>query len=127
MYNIYVLINPIDNSPFYVGCTKKKLKVRLCEHIGTPGYDTGFLKEKEELIKKIFKNKLYPIIKLLRVVSFDKIDHYESFYYRKFLRAGNKMLQAGNRMCYQIQQTKSIHSRMDMKNFLNESENFFIQ
>lgn len=34
MIKIYVLINPVNNQPFYVGSTKRELIERLNQHMG---------------------------------------------------------------------------------------------
>lgn len=34
---VYCLINPINDSPFYVGATQSELKHRLSSHIGDRG------------------------------------------------------------------------------------------
>lgn len=56
--NIYSLINPIDNSVFYIGKTVGSLEQRLSSHI----QDKEGNKKKREIILSIIKEGLNPII-----------------------------------------------------------------
>jgi hypothetical protein len=59
-YKVYAMINPIDNSMFYIGCTKQPMYVRINQHYTEVGYG-----DKDRMIEKLALNGMVPIIDVL--------------------------------------------------------------
>lgn len=60
MGTIYFLINPLDESIFYIGITKLRLGYRLSQHLTEAR--RGNRHPKCDIIRNILRNKLRPII-----------------------------------------------------------------
>ncbi len=68
VHKIYSLINPINNSVFYVGCTGKTLKERLAFHLSAARSEPGSYK-KRAYINSIINSGYIPVIKILQEVE----------------------------------------------------------
>lgn len=74
---IYALINPVDNSIFYIGATRTKLVERLklhcCFNNAIP--KTGIYRDRTNLISEIKLRGLLPDIFLLHECEFEDRSH----------------------------------------------------
>lgn len=103
-YKIYCLIDPRSQKVFYVGATKLSLSHRLSGHVSDSNLLRGgsTFNRRCDFIQEILKEGGRPVIKLLKTVLLDSVDHYESFYYRKFTRLGNDLLQCADKFNYSV-------------------------
>jgi hypothetical protein len=102
VYKIYVLIDPRNGQPFYIGATVCSLQKRLSAHISTnpkTKYLGNSLKKYNRL-RNIKTAGRDPIIKLLKECSLGSVNYYESFYYRKYIRMGHTLFQHKNQFNY---------------------------
>jgi hypothetical protein len=109
VYKVYALIDPRNGHPFYIGATCVPLEQRLMLHIST-NHKTkycGNLQKKYERLRSIIEGGKRPIIKTLRICDLERVDHYESFYYRKFVKKGYKLLQHNRHFNYRAATEKS--------------------
>ena len=99
---IYALIDPRTNLPFYVGATKQPLSSRLNNHVSDSRCMGGgkVYMSRSNFITEILASKSSPQIKLLRETTSEFADHYECFYYRKFIKKGLTLLQSGDKFNY---------------------------
>lgn len=86
-HSIYVLIDPRNEKPFYVGATIRPLKDRLREHISSQS------RLRVLLLREIMKAGLKPEIRTLKTSSTKTVDYWERFYYEKLLKEGNILYQ----------------------------------
>lgn len=94
MVTIYVLINPFNNEPFYVGSTKCKLAARLSGHInGMEG-----TKQKKALIKLIKMEGLRVEIMPLLVCSEMAAIKCETHIYNLLIQEGYILYQEAARI-----------------------------
>lgn len=91
--SIYAILDPRDNSVFYVGATSIKLKYRLSQHIKEGCGKSGMQKRKKDKISSILKSGGVPIIKLLKVVNKCDVDKWKRRYALSFQRKGFELLQ----------------------------------
>lgn len=82
--NIYMLIDPDTNNPFYVGITKRGLKERLSNHfstrnLGCYGYQNKILEIYNRRLH-LPKRKRKPIIALLDECEFPESLYWEGFW-----------------------------------------------
>ena len=99
---IYALVNPLTKQIFYVGATSTEIEVRLSGHLNQARNEIGN-KKRNSVIKDIIKNGDRPEIVLLNTCSKERVDYYESFYYKLFLSIGYDMLQNDNSFTYSVQ------------------------
>ena len=111
-YKIYSLNDPRNGHPFYVGATKKLLRIRLSEHITTPCGKTGSLRDKKTLIDEIIKSGSKPTINLLRECTLDEVNKWERKYAFAYQNAGFEMLQ----------QDRFNYKKDPMKKITNENK-----
>jgi hypothetical protein len=103
---IYALINPIDDTVFYIGSTKYHLKYRLSGHLNITN---GCRKDRAELITTILDAGLKPEIFLLDTTTVSESGKLEEFYYYLFKSYGYNLMQSKTGFHY----TKSITSRIE--------------
>lgn len=68
-FSIYKLINPIDNSIFYIGFTKQNLSLRLGGHVSDANTRYSLNEKKEEIISHIINLGHYPSIESLEEIT----------------------------------------------------------
>lgn len=110
MINIYCLIDPRTNLPFYVGATKSCLKKRLYNHLSIihiPG-KYGVMAARRDLIKNIVAEELKPEIKLLKQVLPHEVDFYENYFYSYYTDRGIELLQSKWLFNYQLKKLNKI-------------------
>jgi hypothetical protein len=99
--NIYCLIDPRNNKPFYVGATESNIKHRLSNHISeVKTYSKDYWSDKIKLIKEIMQDNKRPVVMLLCVCDISSVDHYEAFYYNLFISQGYELLQRAQGLSY---------------------------
>lgn len=100
--SIYGLVNPIDESIFYIGVTSMTLKSRLDSHISIRKliYKTGIEQERVNYISQIIKNGFSPKIILLKEVEFKESDYYERYFYNIYLQKGCYLIQDSQKFNY---------------------------
>lgn len=105
---IYGLVDPRNDSIFYVGVTINKLKDRLSNHLTKPQSIpySGFVMQRYKLIKEISKSGNKTQILHLADVPKDNIDHCEKFYYMALLNQGYNLIQADYQFCYSKKRLK---------------------
>lgn len=86
LVNIYCLINPLDESVFYVGATFHKIYNRLSCYKGGKGN-----RSLKEIVKIIQANSMQPEILLLDEVSIKDASFFEDFYMDLFKSFGFKL------------------------------------
>lgn len=84
---IYALINPINDSVFYVGATFSELYVRLSGHLSSKGANN----KKEIIINQIKFLGKRPEMLLLEEVQHTEAGFYEQFYMDLFKSFGFKL------------------------------------
>lgn len=91
----YVICDPRNNSPFYVGKTAFSLEGRLYCHITSSKYkNTSITGLKNNMIQSIISDGMMPKIELLKITNIPIMGaYYESYFYNKFLIEGYSMLQ----------------------------------
>ena len=116
MVNIYCLIDPRNEKPFYVGATRLLPTLRLSCHLSSAKRYAKKLSrdksetisgKKHELIHQIVSANLLPIIKVLEIANEDIAGAAESKHYFKLIQSGYDLLQAPKQLVY----TKTILSR----------------
>lgn len=103
MIHIYCLINPITNTPFYVGATAKELKIRLWGHYGEVNatHSSNSLHSKRALIFNAARIAGLKIeIKHLDTVHISQANEMEAYYYNKFVTEGHFLIQSTARFIY---------------------------
>jgi hypothetical protein len=101
--SIYGLLNPKDNSVFYIGVTIGKLNNRLSEHCSEKGYSvvSGKTADKEALIKELKKEGYRPSIFLIEEVDIFESERAERDAYLKYKRMGYVLIQSEKQFnCY---------------------------
>ncbi len=94
-FHIYILINPIDDTVFYVGCTINP-RVRLAGHISVSRM--GNLNLKKETIHEIGKMGKWPEIVIVDTcVQKTEACFLEQFYIDLFKSFGFELLQRNNK------------------------------
>jgi hypothetical protein len=94
MMQIYCLVNPITNQPFYVGATKVILKNRLSAHIHEAltfrlnKYVPQISQNKHAIIKELTESNLKPKIDLLFISPLPAVEYYEAFFYDMLKKQG---------------------------------------
>lgn len=96
MIQIYCLVDPRDNKPFYVGATKVLLKERLSGHISDTTSYSFVLKncpdkrhgKKHDIIMDILENNLKPRIDLIYCCDIHCAEFYEQFFFYMLLAQG---------------------------------------
>lgn len=81
MINIYCLIDPRNNKPFYVGATKHKVNIRLSGHINeAKSYLPKHWSDKQKLINELLSEGKKPRTRLLKTVGlsyyFQNVDNF---------------------------------------------------
>jgi hypothetical protein len=111
---IYCLINPLTNEPFYVGATVNPLQVRLSEHLFSSTCHGGFQQQRHDMMARIMKKKMRPVIFPLVVTTEKRVDYYEEYYYKRYTRMGFKLLQRNDKFSYSKDKKKTIdrHNKM---------------
>jgi DNA-binding CsgD family transcriptional regulator len=107
MTTIYALLNPVTNSPFYIGSTSRPITKRLNEHIWeniSQSY-RGVQEAKKQMILRIIKSGRLPIIKKVAVCSDDNAHKVERAMYEKFKKEGCLLLQK-NSFCSRVSSFK---------------------
>lgn len=100
---IYALINPLDNSVFYIGATKHPIEFRLKQHCYNYQRKVpkeGIMRRRVVLIEEIQKNGYQPQVKLLIECIRDKASEFEKYYYDYFSNLGYELLQNGDACLY---------------------------
>lgn len=94
-YSIYCLVNPVTDTPFYVGATNmildKRLRAHITQRIATKR-DT-LSKKRISLINYLVGIGNPPTIRLLASVTKTRVNSGERMWYRKFIRDGHEMMQ----------------------------------
>lgn len=91
LVNIYALINPINDSVFYIGVTVQPLDKRLKGHLTER--KEWYTTKKADCIREILAANLVPEILLLDVTTIDQTSFYEVFYMDLFHSFGFTLLQ----------------------------------
>lgn len=117
MINIYCLVDPRNNTPFYVGSTKRKLSLRLSGHISDSKGVFGLRPYKDNVLYVGYQKKLYiqsiinggnkPQIVLLCSVAPHLTDLFEKYFYSYFKSQNIDLLQVSNRFNYQKQKIEN--------------------
>lgn len=119
--NIYCLLDPRSNKPFYVGCTNGKLSTRLSAHITEIKTYTGNRRsKKQEYIAEMIEQGIRPTILLLCLSDLEVADHCEEFYYLAFKRAGFELLQLPSSFFYS---RKIKQESANYQSFINNCTN----
>lgn len=96
-HNIYALVDPRNESVFYIGSTILPLRIRLSAHVSfnpcTSGTDNHSNKRKA-LINDIIKCGKYPGINVLHECDTDEVDDIEEKYYYKYKAKGYTLHQS---------------------------------
>jgi hypothetical protein len=100
MIKIYCLVDPRDNTPFYVGATKQKLRKRLFYHMTKYNIHWAYKPRKEKLIS-ILNEHLLPIIAPIILTEAINADTMERLAYQYLKSLGYNLLQAEYRFTYQ--------------------------
>lgn len=79
-YKIYGLFDPIDNSLFYIGCTKSPMHVRVSSHINDLSY-WGHGRAKGKHVSEMIQGDRFPIV----VVFYSLKDKNEARMIEKYL------------------------------------------
>jgi hypothetical protein len=90
-HTIYALVDPRNDTPFYVGATRYDLKNRLHWHLNfVPAGKRGksVADGKVKLIKDLLKENKMPLIEVLANTTIEKVDFLEKFYYEKLTSEG---------------------------------------
>ncbi len=104
MVRIYVLLDPRNRMPFYVGSTSRSLKVRLIGHItdanreykGRPDSEQGY-KMRMEVMREIMQQGGKPIIKTLFITNEASACLCEHTCYLSLISMGFTLLQSPHR------------------------------
>lgn len=97
MIQIYCLINPHNNRPFYVGATKLDLSNRLSVHITeSKSILPIYWNRKHYLMNYLISTNKRPRIRLLYTCSLIEVDYYEEFFYKMFISQGFRLLQSNS-------------------------------
>lgn len=108
MINIYCLIDPRNNKPFYVGATIQPIETRLSGHISEIGtYSQKYRSDKMVCIAQLMNIGKRPKVRLLLSTSIYAVDFYEYFFYLMFIHQGYDLYQDNNRFYYYNQKNKS--------------------
>jgi hypothetical protein len=96
MVNIYCLIDPRTNTPFYVGATRRPLIKRLYGHIGQANTNNGrgHGEKRAQIIRAILAAGLRPCIQLLCTTTPEHANHLEQYFYRYFTAQGIELQQS---------------------------------
>lgn len=95
MINIYCLVNPLTNKPFYVGATKGTLHGRLSGHIHeSKTFIPKHWDRKHTLINEIIVCGSKPQIKLLFITPIYSAEYYELFFFHVLINQGFELLQS---------------------------------
>lgn len=111
MINIYCLINPINNKPFYVGATKGRLSYRLYCHVkesANPLYNHTM---KAIVINEIIDRGYKVKIDLLLSCHLTASDFYEKFFYDMLLMQGYSLVNYPSQFFYYSQRTNTRKGR----------------
>jgi len=101
MYNIYCLVNSLDNKPFYVGVTVLKIHLRLCGHLSElKTYPVCNYNQKMTFIADIIANGGKIRTRLLKTVPLHEVDYYEQFFYNMLLGQGFTLINRPTSFCY---------------------------
>lgn len=103
MIKIYILIDPENSYPFYVGATTVDLKERLSGHLTSYNYigvKNSYVKDRSDLIFELKKACLKPDILLIKEVAIQDVDYYEKYYYNLFSSNGFKLIQDSSKFTY---------------------------
>lgn len=99
MIQIYCLVDPRNNRPFYVGATKVLLKNRLSGHISNAlsfhpnEYTDRFpTKNKHAIVLSLLNENKRPLIKWLYTCDIYSVDFYERFFYNVLTAQGFTLL-----------------------------------
>ena len=109
LFIIYCLLDPRNNSIFYVGCTcDLTLRGPLYRHIyeacANWAYQPGSVyHRKKRLIKEILFLGEKPLIKALAIVQHELSGICEKFYYNYFTKAGYELIQNPDQLIYERQ------------------------
>ena len=100
MVIIYVLVNPLDNQPFYVGSTQGTLKDRMSMHLTNLFFTfkmSESVRRKVAIILGIQYAGMQPIIKPIFYCSKDVATNCEKAAYHLLLSKGYELHQLSNR------------------------------
>lgn len=99
--NIYCLVDPRNNLPFYVGATKQSINIRLSGHINeVKTYLPNFWSVKQKFMHQLLSEGKRPKTRLLLKVDIYEVDFYEKFFYDVFIKQGFTLLQLSHRFYY---------------------------
>ncbi len=119
MIQIYCLVDPRNNKPFYVGATKVLLKNRLSAHIHeainfrTNKYAIHYTSYKKHfLIKELVEANLKPRIDLLYLTPLLAVEHYERFFHNMLVAQGFELFNWTHQFNY-LKYTKVDYYQFD--------------
>jgi hypothetical protein len=103
---VYCLVDPRNNKPFYVGATKILLKNRLSAHIHDAStfvinkYVPQTSRKKHYLISELIQSNLRPRIDLLYLSPLSAIEYYEAFFYKMLINQGFELFNSPSHFNY---------------------------
>lgn len=106
MMQIYCLVDPRNNCPFYVGATKVLLTTRLSGHINEAmhfipnKFVLQYSHKKHYLIKELIDSDLRPRIDLLYISPLFAVEYYESFFHDMLKMQGFKLFNSTGHFNY---------------------------
>lgn len=106
MVTIYVLIDPRNGLPFYVGLTKGNQKNRLSNHLAEAKFYQRNFKgsehayKKNSLINSIIADGYKPIMKAIFVCQSNRSYYCEYIAYNMLTNAGHQLHQSPNRFIH---------------------------
>lgn len=125
--NIDALVNPVDNSIFYVGATKENLEKRLRCHL----YDnasvpnSGVWKKRMDFIAKMKSDGYEPKIILLEKVPFSESEKAEKRYYELYTKQGCDLMQDPNKFQYLKGRTPKSEKNGDVRFLFSTNESIY--
>lgn len=108
MIQIYCLVDPRNNKPFYVGATKVLLKERLSGHISDTTSYSFVLKncpdkhhgKKHDIILDILECSSKPRIDLIYCCDIHSAEFYEQFFFHMLLAQGFQIVNYQRKIRY---------------------------
>lgn len=117
--NIYCLIDPSNDAPFYVGATKYEINKRLKEHLRETLYKVHCFSPKELKIREILGYGAKPLIKLLYVCSLYDVNFYEPFFYNMLINQNFTLLQHVNSFGYHHKKKENKKQNVNYQLIMN--------